>query len=98
MYCSACNKKTNRQGQRYCLDCHATHMREWRKNHRLTGLARLKMNCRAYFNVYLRRGSIKRQPCVKCGKKAQAHHPDYSKPLQVVWLCRPHHLELHRQK
>jgi hypothetical protein len=27
--------------------------------------------------------------CSRCGKrcKPEAHHPDYSKPLEVVWLC-----------
>ena len=23
------------------------------------------------------------------------HHPDYSAPLHVYWLCRPHHLDWH---
>jgi len=40
-------------------------------------------------------GRLTPQPCVKCGKKAQAHHNDYSKPLQVVWLCPRHHAEHH---
>ena len=29
--------------------------------------------------------------------KVEAHHPDYSMPLEVLWLCRKHHLELHKQ-
>ena len=24
--------------------------------------------------------------------KVEAHHPDYTKPLQVVWLCKAHHM------
>lgn len=28
-------------------------------------------------------------------KKPDAHHPDYSKPLEVIWLCRTHHQQLH---
>lgn len=42
-------------------------------------------------------GKLARQPCEVCGdEKAQAHHDDYSKPLDVRWLCRAHHLDLHR--
>lgn len=44
----------------------------------------------------LRDGKLFRQPCWVCGKKAQAHHPDYSRPLDVVWLCPPHHKETHQ--
>jgi ribosomal protein S27AE len=44
----------------------------------------------------VRDGRLKKQPCEVCGaKKVQAHHDDYSKPLEVRWLCRVHHLELH---
>jgi hypothetical protein len=39
--------------------------------------------------------TITRQPCWVCGEKAEAHHPDYSRPLDVVWLCKKHHKEVH---
>lgn len=29
--------------------------------------------------------------------EVQAHHHDYSKPLEVTWLCRKHHCEHHRR-
>ena len=35
----------------------------------------------------LRSGRIKRQPCENCGRKAQAHHNEYSRPLEIRWLC-----------
>jgi hypothetical protein len=36
----------------------------------------------------IRDGRLKRGRCVYCGvEKAQAHHTDYSKPLDVVWVC-----------
>lgn len=39
---------------------------------------------------------ITKQPCEVCGKKkVQAHHDDYSKPLEVRWLCAKHHAEHH---
>jgi hypothetical protein len=37
------------------------------------------------------------QPCKVCGDKAQAHHHDYSKPLEVEWLCQKHHGLEHRK-
>lgn len=43
----------------------------------------------------LRNQTVKPQPCWVCGKKAEAHHPDYSRPLDVVWLCKQHHREVH---
>src|SRR3990167_4269956 len=43
-------------------------------------------------------GKIIRKVCQKCGDpKVQGHHPDYSKPLEVIWLCGVHHRELHKQ-
>ncbi len=42
----------------------------------------------------IRNGTLKRKPCKVCKSKAvQAHHEDYSKPLEVIWLCRVHHYE-----
>lgn len=39
-------------------------------------------------------GKLKRTPCVVCGvTTVQAHHEDYSKPLDVIWLCPIHHHE-----
>ncbi len=36
------------------------------------------------------------QPCEECGNaKTDAHHEDYTKPLEVRWLCRKHHRLLH---
>lgn len=43
----------------------------------------------------VRDGKVKKQPCWVCGERAVAHHPDYSRPLDVVWLCQPHHQQAH---
>lgn len=44
-------------------------------------------------------GRLEKLPCAKCGSPdSQAHHEDYSKPLDVMWLCFKHHREHHGQK
>lgn len=41
-------------------------------------------------------GKLIKQPCEICGNtESQAHHDDYSKPLDVRWLCIKHHNEWH---
>lgn len=36
-------------------------------------------------------------PCIHCGAKAHAHHENYDKPLDVVWLCPLHHKQRHKE-
>jgi hypothetical protein len=47
----------------------------------------------------IRDGRLVRQPCEVCRTtlRVQAHHDDYSKPLDVRWLCFKHHREHHGQ-
>lgn len=45
----------------------------------------------------IKRGDLCRMACEVCGEtKAHAHHDNYSKPLEVIWLCSTHHRERHR--
>lgn len=46
----------------------------------------------------IRAGKLIRLSCEVCGAaEAQAHHDDYSKPLDIRWLCRSHHKLHHSQ-
>ena len=46
----------------------------------------------------VRDGHLLKLPCQVCGaSKTEAHHPVYSQPLNVVWLCKPHHQQLHNE-
>ena len=99
LICRKCGLRPVRtKGQRYCRDCHNAYMRGWRKTHPLTDAQRKKDISRSYARVYLLRGcKVKREPCKVCGSAAEMHHHDYEKPLDVEWLCRAHHMELHRE-
>lgn len=45
----------------------------------------------------LRNGFITQQPCIECGRTddVEMHHEDYSKPLDVIFLCPTHHKTRH---
>lgn len=46
----------------------------------------------------IRDGRFAKLPCEVCGSvDSQAHHEDYSRPLDVRWLCFKHHRETHGQ-
>ena len=46
----------------------------------------------------IRSGALVRLPCCRCGEaKSIAHHEDYDKPLEVVWLCQPCHKKRHKE-
>lgn len=49
-------------------------------------------------NNAVRDNRLHKLPCWVCGNlDVEGHHPDYSAPLDVVWLCKEHHSEIHRQ-
>jgi hypothetical protein len=71
---------------------HAQLMRRWHREH---PEARQAQNM---LNHAVRTGTIVRPlTCSACGanRKLHAHHADYSKPLDVVWLCVGCHRKLH---
>ncbi len=46
----------------------------------------------------IRTGKIIKQVCQVCSDPlVDGHHYDYTKPLEVIWLCRKHHFELHNK-
>lgn len=46
----------------------------------------------------VKQGKILKLPCSVCGSPlSQGHHEDYSKSLEVIWLCTKHHMERHRK-
>ncbi len=99
--------------QRTCTPCYALiarkrraegRMKEPTYTERLNKLRRYrqehpeKAKAHSLVASAIRKGALTRQPC-HCGNpRSEAHHEDYSKPLDVIWLCRKHHGEHHRLK
>jgi len=91
----------------YCRDCQTVlarrkaekrGKRQSNYKRRPTAMDPIKSRARHLFQTAVRNGTIKRQPCERCGeKKTDGHHEDYLKPLSVVWLCRKHHRMAHRK-
>lgn len=55
---------------------------------------REKINAHAKVHTAVKNGTLKRgNSCMECGIecKTEGHHEDYSKPLDVIWLCRKCH-------
>jgi hypothetical protein len=79
------------------------HTEKWRKmrydavkKNRLNNRNKYLANSRLKYAV--RTGKVKKETCRICGAlKSQGHHANYSKPLEVVWLCDYHHKEEHKK-
>ena len=59
-----------------------------------------KQKARGILNSAVQRGKVhKPLYCSSCegDKHLEAHHTDYSKPLEVLWLCRSCHVDLHNK-
>ncbi len=70
--------------------------REWFRRRRAQEPERF--NARSKVGYAIKSGRLTRQPCAVCGSApAEAHHDDYSRPLDVRWLCKPHHREHHKR-
>ncbi|QGH72742.1 MAG: putative HNHc nuclease [Podoviridae sp. ctQNx1] len=107
--CKECSKLRSTQWRDENIEHCRAHDRERAKNPERKELAK-KVNERwkkdnankRAANVILgnavRDGRIEKLPCFICGGKAEAHHPDYDRPLDVVWLCPVHHKEIHFKK
>ncbi len=76
----------------------AEYKRSYDAKYRLRDGVRLKIAARSKVLAALRTSTLQRQPCQVCGnEEAEAHHEDYSKPLDVWWLCKTHHAARHRE-
>ena len=72
---------------------------EKEKEHRkyLYILNKKKVQAHRTANIYLYKNNIKKLPCFSCSinENIEMHHQDYSKPLEVAFLCKSCHRMLH---
>lgn len=91
----------------YCKSCNREQRKIWRKqnpervmNHTRSQRLKNPEKDRAYASLYMavKTGKVhKSGSCEMCGKQCftYGHHYDYSKPLEVTWLCRKCHANIH---
>lgn len=71
--------------------------KQWKKKSH-TKESKVAKNAWGITNRAIQNGTlIVPSECPKCGstKRIQAHHEDYSKPYDVIWLCEVCHKQLH---
>lgn len=78
-YCKSCTNESNKKA-----------IKKYIAKYPVKTEARLKLT------KAIKSGFLKRKPCIVCGnEKVDGHHYDYKKPLDVIWLCRVHHNDIH---
>lgn len=90
-----------------CNECMSEYRKKYPKREKAKEMARLyKKNNPKIVESYLimakafRSGKlIRANNCSLCGTlcRTDAHHEDYNKPLEVIFLCRRCHNKLHRK-
>lgn len=108
--CKECTKADARANYRVDPIAHQNYERQRGKTperrakaleYQRTRRARKKLESRARNLVghALRSGALVKEACTDCGTSdsIEAHHEDYNKPLDVVWLCFNCHRIRHNQ-
>jgi hypothetical protein len=58
--------------------------------------AQNKATARLKTKQAIRNGLLIKKECFICGDvNSEAHHVDYDKPMEVVWVCKKHHRSIH---
>lgn len=68
-------------------------IRKYDNGNPLKKIAHLVVRRALYFNL------LNKEDCQICGesKRIHAHHDDYHKPYEVMWLCSQHHKDRHNK-
>ena len=99
--CKACTRYDVRENRKKRLDYYLEYDRERSRDPKRIKAIGQRDPVRKAAGLALRAavaaGRVVKRPCEVCGNpKSEAHHDDYSKPLDVMWVCRKHHADIHR--
>jgi hypothetical protein len=95
------NKPERDSYRKSYYDANPVKQRQWGRTARrnLYRKAPQKVLARNALSAAKRTGRIRERPCEICGAlPTDGHHEDYSKPLEVRWLCQKHHKQLHKER
>jgi len=108
--CKECIKARTRANRRKRVEYHREYDRKRardpdRREHIANVVRRMRKNHPEKYSAHiavsnaLRDGKLHKRPCERCERTdhVHAHHDDYSKPLDVMWLCPVHHKERHKE-
>jgi hypothetical protein len=103
--CKECNKFDVRKNRALRVDYYREYDKsrgnrqsyEYVKEYRLRYPNKYKAHCMVYNSIKAEK--LYKEPCVVCGtdENVVAHHNDYLKPLNVVWMCQAHHCQWHKE-
>lgn len=66
----------------------STHVPLWKK----------KNNTRSHTKQLVNKGIIKKENCAVCDSPdSEIHHRDYNSATDIIWLCKLHHTEAHKE-
>lgn len=76
---------------------HKAKLNEWQMRYYRNNREKKLAHSRANHAVKI--GVLEKQPCSQCNAPtADKHHHDYSRPLDIVWLCRKCHKAEHAKE
>ena len=103
-------KKIRTTQYHYCRECTAERLKDYyhtkggskkvkkaAKKYLKSDAGKYKQRARIKLNAAVKDGTVKKpSKCSVCkkAKKIQGHHTDYSKPLDVVWVCAGCHSDI----
>ena len=108
-YCRVCHNATSRHWREDNKERANATIKRWKQEHpevvsaskaRYAAKNPLKKRAQSAVNHAIRDGKLlKPTECSECNATGtiQAHHCDYSKPLEVMWLCQICHIDWHKE-